>query len=261
MPFTLLREIVLDDADEAATSAVPSTTDGVPVDGISAFESASENRASAFLIPQAFISSRNQSGSRRSASANGVGLRSRFGSCTDALRNVIMQQIIEPGGSLNNLELAEIDDESFDDEVQDEANEDDCGEEFANGVLAETAAALREQSGSGASVSTVPGEFKIAMDESNRLLRDHSRFHTPTPSDKHSGGDKGGAASRKWDDEFILKSRLPALIPAFDPRPGRTNVNQTQDVELPQETDKSEKDEADLLKKSAKLEVRFQTSV
>lgn len=58
-----------------------------------------------------------------------------------------------------------------------------------------------------------------------------------------------------WDDEFVLKvliliklfcfykfqncqtfffqRRFSALLPAFDPRPGRTNVPQTQDVELP----------------------------
>uniref|UniRef100_A0A1I7WSW7 E3 ubiquitin-protein ligase n=1 Tax=Heterorhabditis bacteriophora TaxID=37862 RepID=A0A1I7WSW7_HETBA len=38
---------------------------------------------------------------------------------------------------------------------------------------------------------------------------------------------------RNWDDELVLKCTFQALIPAFDPRPGRTNVNQTQDVELP----------------------------
>lgn len=36
-----------------------------------------------------------------------------------------------------------------------------------------------------------------------------------------------------WDDEFILKRQFSALIPAFDPRPGRTNVNQTSDIEVP----------------------------
>nr|CAD2122828.1 unnamed protein product [Meloidogyne enterolobii] len=35
-----------------------------------------------------------------------------------------------------------------------------------------------------------------------------------------------------WNDEFVLRQHFDALIPAFDPRPGRTNVNQTQEVEL-----------------------------
>lgn len=32
---------------------------------------------------------------------------------------------------------------------------------------------------------------------------------------------------RSWDDEYVLKRQFSALIPAFDPRPGRTNINQT----------------------------------
>ncbi len=31
----------------------------------------------------------------------------------------------------------------------------------------------------------------------------------------------------------MLKRQFSALIPAFDPRPGRTNVNQTTDLEIP----------------------------
>lgn len=42
------------------------------------------------------------------------------------------------------------------------------------------------------------------------------------------------AGKRKsWDDEFVLKRTFSALIPAFDPRPGRTNINQTSDIEVP----------------------------
>jgi len=35
---------------------------------------------------------------------------------------------------------------------------------------------------------------------------------------------------RAWDDEFVLKRQFSALIPAFDPRPGRTNINQVSNV-------------------------------
>ncbi|XP_064604069.1 LOW QUALITY PROTEIN: E3 ubiquitin-protein ligase HECTD1-like [Liolophura sinensis] len=45
--------------------------------------------------------------------------------------------------------------------------------------------------------------------------------------------DMRGGRRRTWDDEFVLKRQFSALIPAFDPRPGRTNVNQTQDFEIP----------------------------
>ncbi|XP_074662874.1 E3 ubiquitin-protein ligase HECTD1-like [Tubulanus polymorphus] len=46
--------------------------------------------------------------------------------------------------------------------------------------------------------------------------------------------DVQGGRRRTWDDEFVLKRQFSALIPAFDPRPGRTNVPQTQDFEIPQ---------------------------
>jgi hypothetical protein len=49
----------------------------------------------------------------------------------------------------------------------------------------------------------------------------------------HNSTSSTTGAHRQWDDEFVLKRQFAALIPAFDPRPGRTNVNQTQDVELP----------------------------
>lgn len=49
------------------------------------------------------------------------------------------------------------------------------------------------------------------------------------------------AGKRKsWDDEFVLKRQFSALIPAFDPRPGRTNVNQTSDLEIPPPGSESE---------------------
>lgn len=54
-----------------------------------------------------------------------------------------------------------------------------------------------------------------------------------------SGRDRAAMAravanrSSPWDDETIIKCTFEALIPAFDPRPGRSNVNQTLEVELP----------------------------
>jgi len=38
---------------------------------------------------------------------------------------------------------------------------------------------------------------------------------------------------KTWDDEHVLKRKFSALIPAFDPRPGRTNTPQTSDIEVP----------------------------
>ncbi len=52
---------------------------------------------------------------------------------------------------------------------------------------------------------------------------------------RNVGGGHGvlGSGRRKaWDDEHVLKRKFSALIPAFDPRPGRTNVNQTSDIDI-----------------------------
>ncbi|XP_046388843.1 E3 ubiquitin-protein ligase Ufd4 isoform X5 [Ischnura elegans] len=46
-------------------------------------------------------------------------------------------------------------------------------------------------------------------------------------------GGVAGGKRRSWDDEYVLKRQFSALIPAFDPRPGRTNVNQTTDLDVP----------------------------
>ena len=59
-----------------------------------------------------------------------------------------------------------------------------------------------------------------------------------------AGGPAGGVGAEEepldprpgrrhaWDDDTVLKRHCPALIPAFDPRPGRTNVAQTQDIQV-----------------------------
>jgi len=35
-----------------------------------------------------------------------------------------------------------------------------------------------------------------------------------------------------WDDNYVLKAKFVSLIPAFDPRPGRTNVHQISNLEI-----------------------------
>ena len=36
-----------------------------------------------------------------------------------------------------------------------------------------------------------------------------------------------------WDNDLVIKCHHNALVPAFDPRPGRVNVQQTQDIQIP----------------------------
>ena len=49
----------------------------------------------------------------------------------------------------------------------------------------------------------------------------------------HHRYDRGERHRRMWDDDLVLKCKHDALVPAFDPRPGRTNIQQTQDIEIP----------------------------
>ena len=51
------------------------------------------------------------------------------------------------------------------------------------------------------------------------------------PCTSTSSSPREGKKSR-WDDDYVIKRTFSSLIPAFDPRPGRTNVNQTQGEEL-----------------------------
>ncbi|KAK6110532.1 HECT-domain (ubiquitin-transferase) family protein [Brugia pahangi] len=176
-------------------------------------------------------------GSRRSMQNSGGNFPSRLGNYADVLRTVVMQQIIDSGGSLNGLELEEIEDDIYDDEMQDEGNEDDCDEEYANGLsveaLAQAAAAFHKQSSGGNTGLSRELKFnwkQIVMGEAGRLIGDRGLRSSTSPSNNKQNR---GGVSRNWDDEFVLKHQLPALIPAFDPRPGRTNVNQIQDIDLP----------------------------
>ena len=38
---------------------------------------------------------------------------------------------------------------------------------------------------------------------------------------------------RSWEEDYVLKQSFPALVPAFDPRPGRSNISQIQNFEVP----------------------------
>ncbi|XP_045534759.1 E3 ubiquitin-protein ligase HECTD1 isoform X2 [Papilio machaon] len=71
-------------------------------------------------------------------------------------------------------------------------------------------------------------------------------------------GGAGGRSRKPWDDDFVLKRQFSALIPAFDPRPGRTNLNQTVDLDIPlnedsDAEDSSEETNGNVVKESARL--------
>nr|XP_014275679.1 E3 ubiquitin-protein ligase HECTD1 isoform X5 [Halyomorpha halys] len=65
------------------------------------------------------------------------------------------------------------------------------------------------------------------------------------------GPTSSGTKRRSWDDEFVLKGQFSALIPAFDPRPGRVNVNQTTDLDVPAPGPENSSDQAPLLEQTS----------
>ena len=57
-------------------------------------------------------------------------------------------------------------------------------------------------------------------------------------SSSSSKGDHHSNAGKKnnmklWNDDYTIKHKLNDLLPPFDPRPGRVNLPQTLDLEIP----------------------------
>ncbi len=53
------------------------------------------------------------------------------------------------------------------------------------------------------------------------------------PACDHQDQPVSSQPAAQHHDEFVLKCQFSALIPAFDPRPGKNNINQTQDILVP----------------------------
>ncbi|KAK0408812.1 hypothetical protein QR680_004174 [Steinernema hermaphroditum] len=175
-----------------------------------------------------------------SASAVGNSDRGTLGFYSQALRDM-----------LNGEDM-------YEDEMTDDTNEEDCDDDIAfftdgnrtlrSETLAAAVAAIRRRLTGGSSTSSNSnantnsdsnanadqgssnnaGERmswrQIVMGEVDRILSE---------TGARAGGVIRILGNREWDDEYIVRRHYGALIPAFDPRPGRTNVNQTEDVELP----------------------------
>ena len=50
-------------------------------------------------------------------------------------------------------------------------------------------------------------------------------------SSKDHNGKKNNM--KLWNDDYTIKHKLNDLLPPFDPRPGRVNLPQTLDLEIP----------------------------
>ncbi|KAK6029560.1 HECT-domain protein [Ostertagia ostertagi] len=157
--------------------------------------------------------STSSSASQKNIKKDKTTLKQKLGNYADVLKG-IMQTMMDPSG--NSLEVEELldEDDYYDDE---EGNEEDIEDDLnALGVPVDSLATVLTGRGGEGFKLNWKQLMSGGLDSRNRDQR---------------GGNKNNF--RSWDDELVLKCSFQALIPAFDPRPGRTNVNQTQDVELP----------------------------
>ena len=71
-------------------------------------------------------------------------------------------------------------------------------------------------------------------DAANRLATTMAMLDVdPAMLNTKRNNSSSNSGPRNWDDDHTIKHHLNALIPAFDPRPGRMNMQQTIDLEIP----------------------------
>nr|CAD7200637.1 unnamed protein product [Timema douglasi] len=98
-------------------------------------------------------------------------------------------------------------------------------------------------------ISTTAGNGPCLSQALTMSLTSTSSDSEQVSLEEEEGYEMRNGKRRSWDDEYVLKRQFSALIPAFDPRPGRTNVNQTTDLEVPAPgaDDSSNNQEVDLM--------------
>nr|CAD7263991.1 unnamed protein product [Timema shepardi] len=126
--------------------------------------------------------------------------------------------------------------------------------EFAGGLLstAQSYPSLTTSvpTGTGScGISTTAGNGPCLSQALTMSLTSTSSDSEQVSLEEEEGYEMRNGKRRSWDDEYVLKRQFSALIPAFDPRPGRTNVNQTTDLEVPAPgaDDSSNNQEVDLM--------------
>ncbi|CAI4227539.1 unnamed protein product [Auanema sp. JU1783] len=141
-------------------------------------------------------------------------LKQKLGSYAEVLKG-LMQTVMDPNNTPLEVEELLDEDDYFDEE---DGNEEDMDDEFHLDVPVESllsAFGSRNEKSYSLNWKQLSQLMGSTLESKFRECRSSSRF------------------TRSWDEDIVLKCAFPALIPAFDPRPGRTNVNQTQEVELP----------------------------
>ena len=76
-----------------------------------------------------------------------------------------------------------------------------------------------------------PEDMDIEDDDEEDDDEEGMEFGIDLESDEDTE-DQRPLKRRVWDDDIVLKRQFSALIPAFDPRPGRNNVAHTTDIEI-----------------------------
>lgn len=74
--------------------------------------------------------------------------------------------------------------------------------------------------------------FDAGLQRMRELKRRHAAQHYKASDETH----QMLSHQHHHHDEFVLKCQFSALIPAFDPRPGKNNINQIQDISVPAQT-------------------------
>ncbi len=141
----------------------------------------------------------------------------------------------------------EDDDDDDDEDDEDDEDEDEYDENFDDD--------FESNPGAMAGEGGRPGSHHHHHHHRRHHHHHHRRGHGSSSSSGRNGSGSlllgssssagiSGGRRKAWDDDFVLKRKFSALIPAFDPRPGRTNVNQTSDFDVPPPGSSSEDEDA-----------------
>jgi len=66
------------------------------------------------------------------------------------------------------------------------------------------------------------------LNDASVNMKDLKRRHLATRNSQQRS-----QQASQYPEEFVLKCQFSALIPSFDPRPGKSNINQIQDITVP----------------------------
>jgi len=166
----------------------------------------------------------------------------------------MLQEIEDDEELMRDAAIPDETDENIDDEFMEEEDFAQTEKALLSGVNEISAGALAFESG----LQRIRELKRRNVSNNNNSRNSSSRFdsrHAEGLTDKHSHQQQlqqdqletpgpqpmsstdlenmHFASHHHHHDEFVLKCQFSALIPAFDPRPGKNNINQIQDISVP----------------------------